>query len=336
MRTLLSIQYLRAAAALAVVVYHVLQWRSGGFEVGRAGVDVFFVISGVIMWRITAGRPIKAAGFLWRRLTRVAPAYWLATLLLAAIAVAWPAFLPKVHPVPGHLLLSLAFVPHLDPAGLPFPLLAPGWTLTYEAGFYLIFAAALAVPERARAVVITCALAALVAAGLLLADPVYILGANPLMLEFAAGVWLGRLSATGALPGRAWGLALIAAGGASFVAMGAAGWRDELWRAVVWGAPAAMIVAGALCLEARGPVALFPPLLALGDASYSLYLFHPIAVAFVAHAVGPRPWFFIPLALAAATGAGLAARTLVEKPLMARLRASTARRPPMPALDRRS
>src|ERR1700752_2403984 len=35
-----SVQALRAAAALAVVAYHALQWCDGGFDVGRAGVDV--------------------------------------------------------------------------------------------------------------------------------------------------------------------------------------------------------------------------------------------------------------------------------------------------------
>src|SRR5437016_2032300 len=73
-RTLLSVQYLRALAAVAVVVYHAFQWLpDGGFDVGRAGVDVFFVISGFIMWSITAGQPARPGAFLWRRLTRVAP-----------------------------------------------------------------------------------------------------------------------------------------------------------------------------------------------------------------------------------------------------------------------
>jgi len=319
MKTILSIQYLRAAAALAVVTYHILQWRSGGFEEGRAGVDVFFVISGVIMWRITADRPPRPWVFLWGRLTRVAPAYWIATLLLAAIALAWPAFLPKVKPHLGHLLLSLAFIPHFDPMGLPFPLLAPGWTLSYEAGFYLVFAAALALGPGYRAIVVTGALLAIVVAGFVLPDPAYILGANPMLLEFAAGVWLGKLSATrGDALTKPWGILLLTGGLAALAVMDLAGWHSELWRPLLWGVPATMIVGGALTLEARGAVAPSKPLLALGAASYSIYLFHPMAVAAVAHALGERRgWLFIPLALAAAVAAGLAARLAVEKPATA-------------------
>jgi exopolysaccharide production protein ExoZ len=325
MKTIVSIQYLRAAAALAVVIYHILQWRKGGFEEGRAGVDVFFVISGVIMWRISERRESRPGVFLWRRLTRVAPAYWFATLLLTAIALAWPAFLPKVRPGFTHVILSLAFIPHFDPLGLPFPLLAPGWTLSYEAAFYVVFAATLLTPRSSRAVWVTSALIAIVGAGFLLPDPAYILGANPMLLEFAAGVWLGKLSADGATPGQAWGWALLGAGVAILAITGVAGWRSELWRPLLWGAPATMIVGGALSLEAGGKILSSEPLLGLGDASYSIYLFHPLAIAAVAHALGDgRSPIFPPLALAAAIAAGLTGRALIERPTIAlcrRLRA---------------
>jgi exopolysaccharide production protein ExoZ len=329
MKTIVSIQYLRAAAALAVVIYHILQWRDGGFEEGRAGVDVFFVISGVIMWRITQGRESRPGVFLWRRLTRVAPAYWFATLLLTAIALAWPAFLPKVRPQFAHVALSLAFIPHFDPLGLPFPLLAPGWTLSYEAAFYIVFAATLPTPRSSRAVWVTSALIAIVVAGFLLPDPAYILGANPMLLEFAAGVWLGKLSAEGAAPGRPWGCALLAAGAAMLAIAGVAAWRSELWRPLLWGAPATMIVGGALSLEAGGEVRAWKPFTSLGDASYSIYLLHPLAIAAVAHTLGNgRSLLFPPLALTAAITAGLAGRALIERPAIA-----FCRRLP-PAVDR--
>lgn len=138
-----------------------------------------------------------------------------------------------------------------------------------------------------------------------------------MLLEFAAGVWLGKLSAEARLPARSWGFFLVGGGLICFATMELAGWRNELWRPLLWGAPGAMIVAGALTLEARGPIPLCRAPLSLGDASYSIYLFHPLAVAAIAHAVGAsRPALFIPLALGAAIGAGLAARALVERPLM--------------------
>jgi exopolysaccharide production protein ExoZ len=318
---LLSIQYLRAAAALAVTVYHALQWVDGGFEVGRAGVDVFFVISGVIMWRVTAGRIISPWSFLARRATRVAPLYWLATLAVGGLALIWPRFLPEVLPDWRHLLLSLAFVPHFDPIGRPFPLLPPGWTLNYEAAFYLLFASALWLPPRWRAVGVTAGLCAIVAGGFLFADPVYVLGGNPVLLQFAAGVWLGVALDAGVLPGRAWGWGFLILGATAFAGLEISGFINELWRPLLWGAPAALMVGGALGVEARGRLPRSGPLKTLGDASYALYLVHLPATALVAHTLGWRhPWLFVLVALGASIAAALACHAWVEKPLIVWLR----------------
>jgi exopolysaccharide production protein ExoZ len=306
-----------------VVVFHILQWLNGGLEVARAGVDVFFVISGFIIWTVTAPSDQAPGVFLWRRVTRVVPAYWIATLLLAAIVLVWPPFLPKVHPRWGHLILSLALIPHFDTDGRPFPLLAPGWTLSYEAAFYLIFAACLAAPRSVRARAATAGLAGVVALGFFLSDPAYILLANPLLLEFAAGLWIGVAFRAKRLPNAAWSGFLFTAGLAAFAVYGLTAWRDEAWRAATWGIPAAFIVAGAVGLEARLGAFRSAVLKSLGDASYSIYLFHPIAVAAMAHTLGTgQPWLFIPAALAAAIAAGLAGRAMVEKPLIALLRSS--------------
>lgn len=325
-KPLVSIQYLRAIAVLGVVLFHALQWRGAGFNVGRAGVDLFFVISGVIMWRITAGHERRPGAFLWARLTRVAPLYWLVTLIMAAVAVRWPAFLPNVHPGLGHLLLSLAFTPHLDPRGLPFPLLPPGWTLNYEAIFYLVFALALFAPRRRQAWIVATVLFLIVAAGLILDDPVYILGANPLLWEFAAGIAVAVLAETGAVRGPRGAWALIAVGFAGLAVPATLGLFSELGRPFIWGAPAAVIVCGALALERAGRVPVWPWLARLGDASYAIYLAHLPAQALVAHTLGAaNPWLFVPTALAASLAAGLACHRWVETPLIAWARASASR-----------
>ncbi len=325
-RTLISIQALRAGAALAVVAYHALQWVSGGFDVGRAGVDVFFVISGVVMWRITAGRRSSPGAFLWRRVTRVAPLYWLASLLVAAIAVRWPLFLPEVKPGWRHLLLSLAFIPHLDPVGLPFPTLPPGWTLDYEAIFYLVFAGALLAPERLRVGIVVWALVGIVALGFAFPRSAYFMGANPMLLQFAAGLGLGVAAERKRLPSRAVGAGLILAALLAWTLVQAGGLFSELWRPLVWGVPAALLVAGALAVELGGrPLRLAgrwtAPILVLGEASYCIYLFHLPATAVVAHTLGyGNPWTFLPVSTAASILAGLAARSWIEKPLLAQLR----------------
>jgi exopolysaccharide production protein ExoZ len=235
---------------------------------------------------------------------------------MTPVGTLWPDFLANIHPGLGHVLLSLAFIPHFDPTGQPFPLLGPGWSLNYEAGFYLIFSAALIAPRRRQAAIVCGALFLIVAAGFILNDPVYQLGANPMLFQFAAGVAIANLSEMGGLPGRKGGWALIATGVVLLAAPAALGIFAEVWRPFIWGIPAALIVAGAMALEGAGPPARLPPLEALGDASYALYLVHEPAEAVVAHTLGwTDPWLFYPAAFAAAVAAGLASHRWIERPL---------------------
>jgi exopolysaccharide production protein ExoZ len=131
-----SIQYLRAFAALSVLLFHITQRGSHGVTVGAAGVDVFFVISGFIMATITNARVITPFEFLRDRLVRIAPAYWIVTLFLVLLAAAVPLSFPTFTAPAYHLLFSLAFIPHTDPLGGSFPVLVPSWTLNYEMFFY--------------------------------------------------------------------------------------------------------------------------------------------------------------------------------------------------------
>jgi exopolysaccharide production protein ExoZ len=63
-----SIQYLRAFAALSVLLFHVTQRGHHSVTVGAGGVDVFFVISGFIMATITNARVTTPFEFLRDRL----------------------------------------------------------------------------------------------------------------------------------------------------------------------------------------------------------------------------------------------------------------------------
>ena len=71
-----SVQYLRAMAALLVVGYHINSYQ----VYLMSGVDIFFVISGFIMWQSTRGGT-SPRQFLTNRLIRIVPLYWLVTFL---------------------------------------------------------------------------------------------------------------------------------------------------------------------------------------------------------------------------------------------------------------
>ena len=137
-----SIQILRAVAALAVVVFHAGQRVAVPFGVGQAGVDIFFVISGFVMWIVSDNgkTPIE---FIRARILRIVPLYWVATLLMAVGA--WLGLFPRMRVAWDDLLASLFFVPYYSLSSTKeiVPVLRQGWTLNYEMFFYVSFALAL-------------------------------------------------------------------------------------------------------------------------------------------------------------------------------------------------
>ena len=258
-RTLLSIQYLRGLAAVAVVAYHTDRMSTG---LGQAGVDVFFVISGFIMVHVSGREPLPLA-FLRARIVRLVPLYWLVTLVAAAVTGVTDR---------AHILLSLAFWPHLSPDGLSSPVLMQGWSLNFEMQFYILFAATLLLPERRRLLALTGMIATFagltVAASSIRGDSAF--NFFPIMLEFLGGAWLCWAWQRGWVQRLPAGLLLAA--GLALLAVQAQWPTPVPWRCLQWGVPALMIVAGAVGLEASGHLPAVPGLRALGDASYSLYL----------------------------------------------------------------
>lgn len=310
-----SLQSLRAVAALMVLGFHLSQWTGLDFRIGQAGVDLFFVISGAVMWRASSGRSGGGARFLAARAARILPPYWVATLALLVLEMLSPNTLDHLQPETGHLALSLLLIPHLDPEGLPFPFLSQGWTLSYEALFYTLVAASLWLAPARRLTFLTAVLIALALAGLAW-PPLYSLIANPLLLEFLAGVWLARLLEARALPGRTAGWGMIGFGLAAFAALAMLGYYNDLLRPWLWGPPAVTIIGGALALEQAGAAPRLPALERLGDASYSLYLWHTIAAALVSLVISEQHWAFLPVAAVAALAIAFASRAVIEGPAL--------------------
>jgi exopolysaccharide production protein ExoZ len=220
------IQYLRGLAAMLVVWHHaqgqIGSWRFiGASTFGSYGVDLFFVISGFIMLVTTWDKPIGPAEFIRHRIRRVVPLYWLTTLLMVALALIAPALFKTLKFDAASLAKSLFFIPYysLSFPDLIRPLLVPGWSLNYEMFFYAIFAATLLLRREMRLPAVLAVLIALVALGLAIhpqSAPAFVY-TDPIILEFAAGMILGRLWVMWPHPHANKGLALpLALGNASY------------------------------------------------------------------------------------------------------------------------
>jgi exopolysaccharide production protein ExoZ len=315
--TLYGIQYLRALAALAVVFFHAGERSGHALAIGAAGVDVFFVISGFIMWVIVARRPVSPGRFLAERLRRIVPVYWLATG--AMVAGALLGLFPNLALTAQHLLASLFFVPLPSPSsGEIWPLLVQGWTLNYELFFYAVFAACLLLPARMRLAAVAAIFLGLVTLGLTVTsdNPLFVTYTRPIILEFVAGMLIGRLWLTGRVRGKGLGLALVTLSLASFAVIGLLRLPFDEWTC---GPLAAMLVYGTAALEREGGVPRLRLPALLGDASYSIYLWHTFAISVVAKAgvtLGLAPALIFIAAVLAGVLSGLAGYWLIERPLL--------------------
>jgi len=348
-----GLQMLRFFAAASVLFVHTLHEalsfdfagpqsavaRAESWNFG-AGVDVFFVLSGFLMFYISSdsfGAPGAQAKFLWRRIVRLVPLYWLFTVAMLLAMVAVPGQLAHTQIQPAHALASFAFVPWLDATGLPHPILGLGWTLNYEMFFYLVFSFALLLPRRIGLTAIF-ALFAIFALINSLLDPSWVQAkfwSDPIIIEFLFGIGLAIAARRGwALPaGIAW--AAIAFGLAGLaLAPRLAGNENELLRVLANGIPAALMVAGAGSLRFARLSGPGRWLVLGGDASYALYLSHPFTINVMVLAweklhLG-SPWAFAALTGVVAVAASLVIHVVLERPLTRYLQGlGTTRRSPV-------
>src|SRR5258706_1048697 len=104
-----TVQYLRAIAALSVLLYHCLSYYGSGKGyfpfVFASGVDLFFVISGFIMvWTTRNG--FDAGAFAWARFWRVVPYWWLMLVGFIGIRQLTSGPFPQPHGLVKSALLT--------------------------------------------------------------------------------------------------------------------------------------------------------------------------------------------------------------------------------------
>ena len=280
--TVVTIQYLRAVAAALIVFQHAMGIPAFIYytaHFGTVGVDLFFMISGFIMWTTTQSQNRGPGAFWLARTIRIVPLYWLFTTAYVVAALVTPESFFKLNLEVTHVVKSFLFIPATHPnLGLPAPVLTLGWTLNYEAFFYLFFGLCLFIPNlRVRFVVLATIFCCLVALGYWLQPTGPILSSylDPVMLEFLSGIVLGILAPYLARCGALLGALLFAAG---VVWIGVVYAHEmALPRLVSHAIPSIMAVTGALMLEPWARAHQSRIGLLLGDASYSIYLVHPFA-----------------------------------------------------------
>jgi exopolysaccharide production protein ExoZ len=280
-----SVQYLRAIAALMVAYLHLpgqiaaySSLLTGPRWIGVTsfdfGVDIFFVISGFIM--VATSQRLGPRAFLLRRLIRIVPLYWIATMALVAAALLMPSLFKETSPNLLDGARSLLFIAFHNAAqdGKILPLLVPGWTLNLEMCFYAIFTITLFAWIRPYQIWVTgilFSMALVIGLNLSHHDSLLAFYSQPRIFEFWIGMLIARVfsTTTKSMPATV-AYALIALG---FLLRLPPLPSVPVNTAIKLLKPALCVI-GAIYAERRGAMPKLPRLELLGDASYSIYLTH--------------------------------------------------------------
>lgn len=346
-----GIQQLRAIAVLLVVLCHMEMTLARpqyvGFDVaggwltaGAIGVDLFFVVSGFIMFHTTDGLtagPGRAARFMANRAIRILPFMWCCVLMYLAIALALHGRGVDLWPYLRSMLLY------------PVGELAPWevWSLRHEMLFYAVVACALW--GRSGRIILGVFIVGAVPSGWWIdrgpkgpVEPwLAVLWSPRANLAFGAGLLVGWLHRGWPVPLQVrqapWAPGVLLCSAPLLLALGEAmpatvvgerlpvGLPSDLQRAILL-VPVlgAMVYCGALIEPARGWHGRL--VVGVGDASYSIYLTHIVFITAMAKLVAAgglrlSPWVTVLVAVPLALAAGWLVHRWVERPLLRHLRA---------------
>ena len=248
-------------------------------DVGNYGVELFFVLSGFLIYGILLRRRPNFLPFMARRAQRLYPAFIVA--LLIGVAVDWLRPEPKIpHDlVAGSLYVAenIAFLPGLFPIN---PLFAVNWSLSYEWWFYLTATMLFSVlglatlRQRYRICLIAAFATVLVVLSIDGVPGIPIRG-----LPFFGGMLFAETTLVGWRLPRSIAISLTLVGAVSASAIALSPWACSLILTVGFTALASI---------SEGPIARVMSqryLRWFGNMSYSYYLVHGFAVLVAVHAV---------------------------------------------------
>lgn len=334
-----NLDYLRGIAATGIMLYHLGSWYYGAFSpesvmgrIGVYGVAIFYVLSGLTMYHVYGSRmetPRDLKNFFIRRGFRIMPLLWLVTIAALIIVprdFRWSDLALNLTGLFGFISWDTYFSPGI-------------WSIGNELVFYAIFPI-IVVCAKTKGWVFAAA-GFIIGSGFLcftfvLMSPredigsqwyLYVNPANQAFLFFA-GIMIAYFSKRVRMQ-QPTGWAVIVVSMIIFVAWPVIGKNTVTdGGRLVLTLTCVAICAAAYHIDLQMPKVGHVPLAFLGEASYSIYLLHPIVnelVRLTPLKTGPKPVVIVAIAVGTLVVSWFVYRWF-EKPMISIGRRLTARR----------
>jgi peptidoglycan/LPS O-acetylase OafA/YrhL len=292
-----SIEAGRALAALSVVLMHCANLMNvehfsghigmgGIFDFGYVGVDFFFVLSGFIIAFVhfrDIGMPASIPRYLWRRLTRIYPIFWVVLLLFILATAGGRLFLGKAPGIQMSVEDFINTVLLIKVAGGELKFVGVAWTLQFEVMFYAAFCVLLV--HRIGGMLFLATWACLVIVHVL--HPDFIpdsMMTNAHCLEFIMGIGVALLTRSRSFPGMGFGALAIAV----LVLVLAVVYEMTISPAlhgpdgrIALGVAASVLIFCLVELEKKSMLKTPRWLYMIGSVSYSIYLSHILFISLI-------------------------------------------------------
>lgn len=301
MKRLYNLDYLRGLAAFSIMIYHYISWTFGEFpadtflgRIGIYGVSIFYILSGLTLFYVYQNKMVPSEtdvkDFFKKRIFRIFPLLWLVTLFSIVLSREMPGITKLILNLTG--LFGIVNWDSYYATG--------AWSIGNELVFYLFFPFFILFTKRSKWAL---GILSTVLLGVYLYFAFHILSANTVLSEqwrnyinplnqvflflggFLIGLFFQRVEMNKYVIA-----SIFVAGLCLFVFYPATGDMINLVTGInriIFTMSCFFICTSFYKAEVKLPLVLHNPLKLLGEASYSVYLLHPL-VLIVVSAVNKR------------------------------------------------
>jgi exopolysaccharide production protein ExoZ len=250
------------------------------YKIGNAGVDLFFVLSGYLIYGSLIARPQKFTRYMRRRIKRIYPAFLVVFAVYVLLSFLFPSESKIPHDLAGgtaYLIANLLLLPGIFPIE---PIITVAWSLSYEILYYLLVPLVIIIAGlRLRSSLWRIIFFFAVAMAFLALCTVY--GGPVRLVTFVAGILLYEVLNQQHIRAPGSGIGLLALVVALLMPLSAGIISDALKAVII--STAFFIFCFSCFSSERKWLAqgfCFTPLRWLGNMSYSYYLIHGLALKF--------------------------------------------------------